>query len=447
MVIIISALNLAACDTDSIMSVVDTSNQRVELVEKGQKVIQDVINSREQFIFDFASINDVRECKVTSDDTEKITLADKKEEAENLVKSFINFVSSEYKTVDNIEKLDTYLSEHITDVELRMYDWWGANTNQLSETWFVDTIAESEKGYTINTISRLKRNIDNEQKEVDIAVKWTVVYENGELRIASTNVVSLDEVKEGIQSILKGKTDMTIYKPTKSQGNEYSNIKNIDAKALKSVKEVYKDSVVAVLTDNNEGTGFILAPGYVVTTYDNIYKAKGIKVMFPDETEKNIKGIVYASKIDNVAVLKMTEKVGTAVELGKYSDIKDKDPVAIVGCAGTMIEHITGGNMTQKAYNEYDRMVMLVRAPITNDGLGSIVVNPSGKVVGMINYTNSTFKEMSRALSTAHLGDVSKYLKSTEWNSVKAISLGSMEWNKAEVEQEKIAEEAAETIK
>ena len=85
------------------------------------------------------------------------------------------------------------------------------------------------------------------------------------------------------------------------------------------------------MTDNNEGTGLIIEAGYVMTTYDNIYKARGIKIVFSDNTEKDIDGIVYANKEHNIAVLKMNEKVGTPIELGNYEGLNEGDIAAIVG--------------------------------------------------------------------------------------------------------------------
>ena len=185
-------VSMTACDMDDVMSVVDTSNQRVELVVKGEKTVKDTINSKEQFILDFASITEVDNCEEKEGTINKITDATVKENAEKLVKDFIKFISTDYKTVDDIGALDEYLCKDITDTELRMFDWWGKNINQVTETWYLDTIVDSEEFYVINTISRIKREIDGTEKDVDVAAKWKVVHEDGHLKIGSASVVSLD---------------------------------------------------------------------------------------------------------------------------------------------------------------------------------------------------------------------------------------------------------------
>ena len=180
-------VSMTACDMDDVMSVVDTSNQRVELVVKGEKTVKDTINSKEQFILDFASITEVDNCVEKEGTINKITDATVKENAEKLVKDFIKFISTDYKTVDDIGALDEYLCKDITDTELRMFDWWGKNINQVTETWYLDTIVDSEEFYVINTISRIKREIDGTEKDVDVAAKWKVVHEDGHLKIGSAS--------------------------------------------------------------------------------------------------------------------------------------------------------------------------------------------------------------------------------------------------------------------
>ena len=217
-------LSMTACDMDDVMSVVDTSNQRVELVVKGEKTVKDTINSKEQFTLDFANITEVEDCIEREGTINKVTDVTMKENAEKLIRDFIKFISTDYKTVDDISALDEYLCKDITDTELRMFDWWGKNINQVSETWYLDTIVDSNDFYVINTISRIKREIDGTEKDVDVAAKWKVVHEDGHLKIGEASVVSLDEVKESITNILSAESDIAIYKPTKSQGNEYKDI-------------------------------------------------------------------------------------------------------------------------------------------------------------------------------------------------------------------------------
>ena len=439
-------LSMTACDMDDVMSVVDTSNQRVELVVKGEKTVKDTINSKEQFTLDFANITEVEDCIEREGTINKVTDVTMKENAEKLVRDFIKFISTDYKTVDDISALDEYLCKDITDTELRMFDWWGKNINQVSETWYLDTIVDSNDFYVINTISRIKREIDGTEKDVDVAAKWKVVHEDGHLKIGEASVVSLDEVKESITNILSAESDIAIYKPTKSQGNEYKDIKSFDKDAIDSMKEVYKNSVVAVLTDNNEGTGLIIETGYVMTTYDNIYKARGVKIVFSDDTEKDIDGIVYANKEHNLVVLKLNEKVGTPIELGNYDELKDGDMAAVVGCAATFVEHITAGNITNLTKNEYDTRGMLMRAPVTNDCLGSAVVNSEGKVVGIITYANSTFKEMSKAIGSNKIQEIKEKCTKGEWDKTDGISFSNMKWNSLEAEKDEKKEESIKTI-
>lgn len=428
LMVVVLTLSLTACDMDSVMSVVDTSNQRHEIVAKGSVSVNDTINSKELFKSEWASMNGVYEAEEGNSSTNKVG-GDYKERYEQFVKQFIQFVSNEYKSVEKISALDGYLSDNITDLERKMFDWWGKNINQISEIWYTDTIMYNENTAYINTISRIKRNIDGEEKDVDIAVKWCIADEGGALKIRSISVVSLDEVQKTIESVINNKKEILTYAPSKSQGNEYKDIEVYDEEAANKLLDVYKNCSVTLLSDNNEGSGFIVQPGFVMTTYDNVYKAKGIKVMFSDKTEKQIEGIVYANKENNVAILKMNERVGTKATLGDSDAIQNGEPVAIAGCAGEMIEHITLGNVYQVDKDEFGYNSALVRAPLTTDGIGSAVINTHGDVVGIVTKNTKDFRESVKVISINRFKNEIQKLADTKWQDAKCVKLSNMKWS------------------
>lgn len=429
LMVVVLTLSLTACDMDSVMSVVDTTNQRHEIVAKGSVSINDTINSKELFKSELASVNNVYDSVESECNIEKID-GSYKDGYEAFIKGFIQFVSNDYKSVENISKLDGYLSSNITDIERKMFDWWGKNINQISETWYTDTIMYNENAAYINTISRIKRDIDGQERDVDIAVKWHICRENGELKIKSASVISLDEVQKTIESVIDNKKDILTYAPSKSQGNEYRNVEEYDIEAANKLLEVYRNCSVTLLSESNEGSGFIVQPGYVMTTYDNIYKAKGIKVVFSDKTEKQIEGVVYASKDNNIAILKMSEKVGTKATFGKSAEVNSGEPVAIIGCAGEMIEHITLGNVYQKDINECGYDTMLVRAPLTTDGIGSAVVNKHGDIVGIVVQNSKDFRESVKVICTDRFQEEINKLSNIKWQDAKCIKLSDMKWCK-----------------
>lgn len=427
LMVVVLTLSLTACDMDSVMSVVDTTNQRHEIVAKGSVSVNDTINSKELFKSEWAAMNNVYEAEEGNTSINKVN-GDYKEKYEQFVKQFIQFVSNEYKSVDKISDLDSYLSDSITDLERKMFDWWGKNINQISEIWYTDTIMYNENTAYVNTISRIKRNIDNEEKDVDVAVKWCIGNENGALKIKSISVVSLDEVQKTVESVINNKKEILTYAPSKSQGNEYKDIQVYDEEAASKLLEVYKNCSVTLLSDSNEGSGFIIAPGFVMTTYDNVYKAKGIKVMFSDKTEKQIDGVVYANKENNIAILKMNERVGTKAILGNSAELKNGEPVAIAGCAGEMIEHITLGNVYQIDKDEFGYDTALVRAPLTTDGIGSAVINTHGDVVGIVAKNNKDFRESVKVITTDRFKSEIQKIADMKWQDAKCVKLSNMKW-------------------
>lgn len=424
----IFTLGLSSCDTESVMSVVDTTNGKNGVIDKGTVSLSNTFNPKQKFTLDFASINDVADSEVIASSADKFD-SSYREGAESFVKEFIRFVSNEYNNIESLTRLDSeFLGSRITDTERKVFDWWGKNINQVSETWYVDTVAYNNDEFYINTISRMKRDIDGEQKEVDVAVKWYVAREENGIRIQSASIISLDEVNECISSIIDTNKNVTIYNPSKSQGSEYKNISTYDTKAAESLVKVYKNSSVTLLSDTNEWSGVIIQPGYILTTYDNMYEANTIRVMFSDKTVKDVDGIVYADKKKNIAILKMTERVGTKLTLGEPDDIEIGEPVAAIGCAGENIEHVTCGNVYAKLINEYNRSIMLCRLPLTSDGSGSVVVNKNGDAIGIVVDTSNDFKEASTVISIESVRSEIDKIEETKWNDAKCIKLSNMQW-------------------
>ena len=96
--------------------------------------------------------------------------------------------------------------------------------------------------------------------------------------------------------------------------------------------------------------------------------------------------------------------------------------------------------------NEYGTQGMLMRAPVTNDCIGSAIINSEGKVVGIITYTNSTFKEMSKAISSNKMQEIKERCTLAEWDKTDGISLSNMKWNSLEAERDEKKEESIKAI-
>lgn len=425
---IILNLLLCSCDSESVMSVVKTTEGQSGTVEKGSISSINTVNSREMFKSELATVNNIENGEVIQSNLNKFD-TNYKESAESFVKEFIQFLSNGYGNVDSLQELDKYLGSNISNTERKVFDWWGKNIKQVSETWYIDTVMYNEDNFYINTISRMKRNIDEQLVDVDIAVKWHIKREEDGIKIYSASVVSLDEVSESINSLISNKENMLVYKPSKSIGSEYTNIKSYDTSAKDALIELYKNSCVGVLSDTTEGSGFIIQPGYVLTTYDSVYKAKEINIVFKDKEEIQVDGIVYADKEKNTAVLKLSNKIGTAIDIGDIGELKLGEPIAIIGSAGKEIEQITCGNIYEKDCNEFGNETILARVPLASDGVGSIAVNMNGCVIGIVTGNDKQLKETCKILSIAEIMNTIDIIINSDSNNVNCIKLKDTNWN------------------
>lgn len=425
---VIISLLLCSCDSESVMSVVKTTDGQSGTVEKGSISSINTVNSREMFKSELATVNNIENGDIVQSNLNKFD-TNYKESAESFIKEFIQFLSNGYGNVDSLQELDKYLGSNISNTERKVFDWWGKNIKQVSETWYIDTVMYNEDNFYINTISRMKRNIDEQMVDVDIAVKWHIKREEDGIKIYSASVVNLDEVNESINSLISNKEDMLVYKPSKSIGSEYNNIKSYDTSAKDALIELYKNSCVGVLSDTTEGSGFIIHPGYVLTTYDNVYKAKEINIIFKDKDEIQVEGIVYADKEKNTAVLKLSDKIGTGIDIGDITELKSGEPIAIIGSAGKEVEQVTCGNIYEKDLNEFGNQTILARIPLASDGIGSIAVDMNGGVIGIVVGNDKQLKETCKIMSIAEIKDTIDIIVNSDSNNVKCAKLKDTDWN------------------
>ncbi|WP_010093790.1 S1 family peptidase [Ornithinibacillus scapharcae] len=148
----------------------------------------------------------------------------------------------------------------------------------------------------------------------------------------------------------------------------------------------YKAAVVVVETEESKGTGFaISADGYIITNHHVVDEETSVTVAFPEE------GLFKAEVVENypdvdLAILKTeTKEELPYLELAQTAQFKENEhisfignPLAFNGIAneGTIIGY------TQ--LSDWDRPVLMIKAPVYRGNSGSPIINEEGLVIGVI---------------------------------------------------------------
>ncbi len=173
-----------------------------------------------------------------------------------------------------------------------------------------------------------------------------------------------------------------------------------------SPKELFKlrhDSVVKVVTDQGEGTGFIVKNGLLVATcYHVIDNAKSIQVLGTNDTKWSV-GAVYFDKDNDAAILKLTEdSKRTPIPVGDLTKMSPGDEVFVIGNPLGLEQSITNGILSAKRKLKGVDVIQMTAA-ISPGSSGSPLFNNLGEFIGFVSFHFKDSQMVNMAIAAPSL--------------------------------------------
>ncbi|MFD2630257.1 S1C family serine protease [Oceanobacillus kapialis] len=147
----------------------------------------------------------------------------------------------------------------------------------------------------------------------------------------------------------------------------------------------YKKAVVVVETENAKGTGFSIdSSGTILTNHHVIEGEEQVTVAFPDDGLFEAEVVKTNPSID-LAVLQVDGTNLPSLELADSPKISEDLPITFIGNPlrfnGIANEGTIAG-YTQ--LNDWEREVVMIKAPVYRGNSGSPIINEQGKVIGVV---------------------------------------------------------------
>ncbi len=169
----------------------------------------------------------------------------------------------------------------------------------------------------------------------------------------------------------------------------------------KQVFEKCHDSVVTVLTDTSQGTGFFVRNNLLVATcYHVIKNAKSIEIQGTKGAKWKV-GAVYFDKSCDAAILKLTDPSDRKpLALGEFAKIETGDPLYVIGNPLGLDQTLTNGIVSAKR-KDGDVDLIQTTAAISHGSSGSPVLNAQGQFVGFAIFQFTEGQLLNMAVSSS----------------------------------------------
>ena|GEM_PF-3970256 len=132
-----------------------------------------------------------------------------------------------------------------------------------------------------------------------------------------------------------------------------------------------------------EGSGFLVAPGYVVASGHQAKQAKKMTAQFQDgSTYPSL--LLSESPALDLALLQIPISGGTPLMLAADHSAKAGEPIRAVGCPYGLGHSIVQGIISAPERRLKDRPVLQIDAPINPGNSGGPLLNRRGEVIGVV---------------------------------------------------------------
>ena len=165
---------------------------------------------------------------------------------------------------------------------------------------------------------------------------------------------------------------------------------------LKNIVQKVSPSIVVVESKKDEhglkyaSTGFVFdEKGHIVTQTDPASDAKNFNVVFSNGKKYEAE-LFNSDDATNIAILKLKEGKGTPVSLGDSKNIASGSWGIVLSSSYGMSPSIALGIMS----GQREDGMLQVSAPINPGGMGGVIVDPQGKVIGIVKAAVTSGKQV-----------------------------------------------------
>lgn len=282
---------------------------------------------------------------------------------------------------------------------------------------------------------------------VDIILEYTIFQQNGKYYVYDLKfqpVKNIDNYKQQIvnNEINQDQTGQIIQKNTKfapdnAFGYDYSKIKSVDDSLVNSIyqQNVTKTVILVPRTKGGMGAsvgyGCFIAKGVVLTTWSAASKlvdqnvTDGL-VVSSDGKLHHISGVISASTGLDLAILKLDEAIGAPVKLNFAPQVKQNDPVVVIGSplGITSVARVGlyGTTLTTST------PTMITSLPLDKGDDGSPLFNLNGEVIGVNTMISSDkiYSDSASARPVSFLKDLTNRLAGQDFKQIKSTSFAEI---------------------
>ncbi len=132
-----------------------------------------------------------------------------------------------------------------------------------------------------------------------------------------------------------------------------------------------------------EGSGFVIAPGYILTSFHGLDKAKELTVQFEKGSRYSATIFSVSGELD-LALLSFPNKKAPFLSFAKGENVLIGTPIFTVGCPFGLHHSMTRGIISAEERTIRERRVFQTDMAINPGNSGGPVLNQKGQVVGIV---------------------------------------------------------------
>jgi S1-C subfamily serine protease len=259
-----------------------------------------------------------------------------------------------------------------------------------------------------------KKHIKRHKKHIISLYTLVVILVIAQIVTLSMLLIRTNKLETGIsgayseiesdQQEIAGKINEISKSILNSQTSIESQINELKTSASQDFSEVIDDSinsVVTIITDKSQGTGFIIKRGYVVTNAHVLNNAKELKIMTADKKEHQGDLIGYDARTD-IALITISQDY-PSLKLEKKS--KQGEKVIAIGNPLGLSFSISEGIVSAVSRVGPNGLPAYIQTDVAlNPGnSGGPLINKQGKVIGINNFKIGGSEELGFALNSDYL--------------------------------------------